>query len=122
MSSKRDLSESYDLLERKIVRPLERIDGVASVSLDGVNPKEVRINLRVADLEAHGVDVRNVARAIANANFDLSAGVLRSGERRLLESVVSCRLYPSASNLDPPGVWLRALGDRPVRPEPTAAR
>jgi len=83
LSSKRDLSESYDLLERKIVRPLERIEGVASVSLDGVNPKEVRINLRVADLEAHGMDVREVARAISNANFDLSAGVLRSGERRL---------------------------------------
>jgi HAE1 family hydrophobic/amphiphilic exporter-1 len=83
LSSKRNLSESYDLLERKIVRPLERIPGVASVSLDGVNPKEVRINLRVADLEAHGLDVRDVARAISGSNFDLSAGVLRSGDRRL---------------------------------------
>ncbi|MCU0304384.1 MAG: efflux RND transporter permease subunit [Thermoanaerobaculales bacterium] len=83
LSSKRDLSESYDLLERKIVRPIERIPGVASVSLDGVNPKEVRINLRVEDLEAHGVDVREVAAAIQGANFDLSAGVLRSDERRL---------------------------------------
>jgi multidrug efflux pump subunit AcrB len=34
-----DLSESYDLLERKIVKPLERIPGVAVVRLDGVNPK-----------------------------------------------------------------------------------
>jgi HAE1 family hydrophobic/amphiphilic exporter-1 len=83
LSSKRDLSESYDLLERKIVRPLERIPGVASVSLDGVNPKEVRINLRIDDLESHGVDVREVSRAISNANFDLSAGVLRTQERRL---------------------------------------
>ena len=83
LSSKRNLSESYDLLERKIVRPLERIPGVASVSLDGVNPKEVRINLRVADLESHGLDVRHVAAAISGANFDLSTGVLRSQERRL---------------------------------------
>jgi HAE1 family hydrophobic/amphiphilic exporter-1 len=82
LSSKRDLSESYDLLERKIVRPLERISGVASVSLDGVNPKEVRVNLRVEDLEAHGVDVRDVSRAISAANFDLSTGVIRSNERR----------------------------------------
>ena len=82
LSSKRDLSESYDLLERKIVRPLERIPGVASVSLDGVNPKEVRINLRVGDLEAHKIDVRDVARQIRSANFDLSTGVLRSDERR----------------------------------------
>jgi HAE1 family hydrophobic/amphiphilic exporter-1 len=82
LSSKRDLSESYDLLERKIVRPLERIPGVASVSLDGVNPKEVRINLRVESLEAHRVDVREVVRLLRSSNFDLSAGVVRDDERR----------------------------------------
>ena len=38
LASPRDLSESYDLLERKIVRPLERVPGVAQVRLDGVNP------------------------------------------------------------------------------------
>jgi multidrug efflux pump subunit AcrB len=47
LSSKRNLSESYDLLERRIVKPLERIPGVAQVRLDGVNPREVRINLNV---------------------------------------------------------------------------
>ena len=82
LSSKRDLSESYDLLERKIVRPLERIDGVAAVRLDGVNPKEVRVNLRVTDLEAYGLDVRDVSQRLRAGNFDLSAGVLRSSERR----------------------------------------
>ena len=50
LSSKRNLSESYDLLDRKIVRPLERIPGVAQVRLDGVNPREVRINLRITDI------------------------------------------------------------------------
>ncbi|MGD8439641.1 MAG: efflux RND transporter permease subunit [Holophagae bacterium] len=83
LSSRRDLSESYDLLERKIVRPLERIPGVASVSLDGVNPKEVRINLRVDALEAFGLDVRDVARVLQGSNFDLSAGVLRHRDRRV---------------------------------------
>ena len=82
LSSKRNLSESYDLLERKIVRPIERIPGVASVGLDGVNPKEVRINLRVEDLEAHGIDIREVLRIVRDSNFDLSAGVLRSDSRR----------------------------------------
>ncbi len=82
LSSSLDLSESYDLLDRKIVRPLERIDGVASVRLDGVNPKEVRINLRLRDLEAHGIDVRSVVRILRSSNFDLSVGVIRSAERR----------------------------------------
>lgn len=76
LSSKRDLSESYDLLDRKIVKPLERINGVAQVRLDGVNPKEVRINLRVVDLELHNLDIREVASAIRNANFDQSLGTV----------------------------------------------
>ena len=97
LSSRRDLSESYDLLERKIVRPLERIPGVASVRLDGVNPKEVRINLRVDDLEAHGVDVRDVARVLQGSNFDLSAGVLRTRDRRV--SIRTVGAYSSVEQI-----------------------
>ncbi len=82
LSSKRDLSESYDLLDRKIVRPLERIPGVAQVRLDGVNPKEVRINLRVSDLEGHGIDIREVARILRSGNFDQSLGTVREPSTR----------------------------------------
>ncbi len=82
LSSVRDLSESYDLLERRIVKPLERIPGVAQVRLDGVNPKEVRINLRVADLEAHRVDVRRVMQMLRASNFDQSLGTLRDSVQR----------------------------------------
>lgn len=82
LSSPRDLSESYDLLERRIIRPLERVPGVAQVRLDGVNPREVRINLRVADLELHGVDVREVARVLRGGNFDQSLGRIVEGDSR----------------------------------------
>jgi len=82
LSSNRDLSESYDLLDRKIIRPLERIPGVAQVRLDGVNPREVRINLRIADLEAHGVDIRDITRALRSSNFDMSLGRITEGETR----------------------------------------
>ncbi|MBC8424698.1 efflux RND transporter permease subunit [bacterium] len=82
LSSPRDLSESYDLLDRKIIRPLERIPGVAQVRLDGVNPREVRINLRVADLELHGIDVRDVARILRGGNFDQSLGKIAEGDSR----------------------------------------
>jgi HAE1 family hydrophobic/amphiphilic exporter-1 len=82
LSSPRDLSESYDLLERKIIRPLERVPGVAQVRLDGVNPREVRINLRVADLELHGIDVRDVAQALRVGNFDQSLGKITNEDSR----------------------------------------
>jgi hydrophobic/amphiphilic exporter-1 (mainly G- bacteria), HAE1 family len=82
LSSPRDLSESYDLLERKIIRPLERVPGVAQVRLDGVNPREVRINLRLADLESHGVDVRDVSRTLRSGNFDQSLGKIVEDDAR----------------------------------------
>jgi HAE1 family hydrophobic/amphiphilic exporter-1 len=81
LSSKLDLSESYDLLDRKIVRPLERIPGVATVRLDGVNPQEVRIDLRVADVQAFGMDIREVIGAIQRNNADVSIGEVVEGER-----------------------------------------
>jgi HAE1 family hydrophobic/amphiphilic exporter-1 len=82
LSSKRDLSESYDLLERRIVKPLERIPGVAQVRLDGVNPREVRINLNVDKVEAHGVDVRDVIETLEKSNFDQSLGKIADGDSR----------------------------------------
>jgi len=101
LSSPRDLSESYDLLERKIIRPLERVPGVAQVRLDGVNPREVRINLRVADLELHGIDVRDVSRILRSGNFDQSLGKITTGDQRFtlrtigtLASVEQIRALP----------------------------
>ena len=82
LSSPRDLSESYDLLERKIIKPLERVPGVAQVRLDGVNPREVRINLRISDLELHGIDVRDVSRLLRSGNFDQSLGKITTGDSR----------------------------------------
>jgi hydrophobic/amphiphilic exporter-1 (mainly G- bacteria), HAE1 family len=114
LSSPRDLSESYDLLERKIIQPLERVPGVAQVQLDGVNPREVRINLRVADLEAHGMDVRDVFRILRNGNFDQSLGRIVSGDAQYtvrtlgtLASVTEIRDLPLRAD----GLRLRDVAD-----------
>ncbi|HPF69581.1 MAG TPA: efflux RND transporter permease subunit, partial [Candidatus Krumholzibacteria bacterium] len=114
LSSPRDLSESYDLIDRKIIRPLERVPGVAQVRLDGVNPREVRINLRVADLELHGVDVREVSRVLRAGNFDQSLGRVVEGDSRwtlrtvgTLASVDQIRNLP----LRPDGLKLGAVAD-----------
>lgn len=91
LSSPRDLSESYDVLERRIVRPLQRVPGVAQVRLDGVLPKQVRINLRVDALERHDIDVRDVERLLRTSNFDQSVGrIVTTDEQRLtLRTVAS---------------------------------
>ncbi len=88
LSSTLDLSKSYDLLERKIIKPLERVPGVAQVRLDGVNPREVRINLRIADLNRHHMDVREVWRVLRSGNFDQSLGRITAGDTRYVVRTV----------------------------------
>ncbi len=97
LSSARDLSESYDLLDRRIVKPLERIPGVAQVRLDGVNPKEVRIRLRPEDLNSHGVDVRSLTNFLRNQNFDQSLGTVE--EPGLLYRLRTVESYASVAEI-----------------------
>lgn len=77
ISAERDLSESYDLLDRRIRRPLERIQGVASVSLDGVEPQEVRIDIDLDALRRHGVGPGEVLALVNATNRDVDAGAIR---------------------------------------------
>ena len=77
ISAERDLSESWDLLDRRIGRPLERIKGVARVDLYGVEQQQVRIDLDLDALKRHGIDAGEVLRTVNAANQDVDAGVIR---------------------------------------------
>jgi HAE1 family hydrophobic/amphiphilic exporter-1 len=100
IASGRDLSQGYELLRNKIIKPLERIPGVASVELDGVNPREVRINLHVDELRRYGVDVRDVLATLRANNEDRSLGIIREPDRNLmLRAVGAFREVEEIENL-----------------------
>jgi len=82
ISSDRDLSTSWDLLDRKVVRALERLPGVARVDLRGVQPPEMRIELKPDRLTATGIDVVALSQLLNDSNFAASAGLIREGELR----------------------------------------
>ena len=82
ISSKRDLSGAYELLDRKLKRPMERIDGVSKVDLYGVNRKEVRIELKADRIAAHRVDLNKMMGMLQRANFSVTAGRITDGNRR----------------------------------------
>lgn len=82
ISSGRDLSRNYPLLERKILRPLQRIPGVAAVVLDGVNPREVRINLKMEALRRHRLRADQIQAALVGNNLDASLGILRNDQSK----------------------------------------
>ncbi len=84
IASHEDLSRQYDMLDRYLKRPLERLDGVARVSLEGVEPLELRILADPARLAAHGVDVARLRDSLQGANFSVSAGEVTGGQQRFL--------------------------------------
>ncbi|HMM65631.1 MAG TPA: efflux RND transporter permease subunit [Dokdonella sp.] len=82
VSSDGDLSNSYELLDRKLKRPLERLPGVAKVTIQGVAPPEVQIELSSDRLSAHNVSLNDLAKLLRDANFSTSAGLIHDGGMR----------------------------------------
>jgi len=83
ISGREDLSRQYEMLERYLKQPLERIDGVARVSLEGVEPLELRVLVDPVRVAAYGVDVRELRERLERANFSVSGGEITEGGQRL---------------------------------------
>ncbi|WP_326527290.1 efflux RND transporter permease subunit [Dokdonella sp.] len=82
ISSDGDLSNSWELLDRRLKRPLERVPGVARVDIQGVAPPEVEIELSSDRLTAHNIGLNELARLLRDANFSTSAGLIHDGGMR----------------------------------------
>jgi len=82
ISSERDLSTAYDMLIRNLVRPLERIPGVARVDFQGIEPREIRIELIADRVVSHGIDLNRLQAQLGQVNFSDSAGLIRDSETR----------------------------------------
>ena len=77
-----DLSESYELLEARVLNRLRRLPGVAKVELGGVEPKEVDIDLVLDKVKAHGVDVGKLIATLRSASQNLVLGEVYDGGLR----------------------------------------
>jgi HAE1 family hydrophobic/amphiphilic exporter-1 len=96
----RDLSGSYDLIERSVLNPIKRIEGVGAVNIDGVEPKEVAIYLNLDKLKAHRVDVDGLFRQLQGSNMNASAGeITADGLRYSIRSVGSFNSFDQIENL-----------------------
>jgi HAE1 family hydrophobic/amphiphilic exporter-1 len=84
ISSNRDLSNAYDMLNRNIKRPIERIEGVSKVDLYGVEKKEIRIQLSADRIIEHGIDVSRLASTLRRSNFLVTAGKITADDQRFV--------------------------------------
>ncbi len=85
----RDLSESWDLLDQKIISPLQRIPGVGRVNIDGVLPTQVSVYLDFDRIMEHGVDVGRLFAELSAANVELSVGEVTDDGMRYSVRTVS---------------------------------
>lgn len=109
VSAAQNLAESWDLLDQRIRRPLERVRGVARVDLYGVEPQQVRVELDLGAVRAHGISPEDVVRHLDQQNVDLDLGavkgdVLRQGARlagrfRSVDQVRELLITPSGLRL-----------------------
>jgi len=69
-----DLSANFDLLESRVLNPIRRVPGVARVDLNGVAPREININLILAAIQEHDVDVGRLIERLRGATSHLVLG------------------------------------------------
>ena len=82
IASDRDLTDQYEMLEKYLQRPIERLEGVARVELQGVQPREVRVLVDPTRLAAYSVDVQALRELLVRSNFSVSAGeITENGSR-----------------------------------------
>lgn len=93
-----NLTDYYNLIEREIVWPLSRIDGVANVETDGLEEKEIIIELDKELADSNGLNIYQLGQELGGDNFSMASGNVRqSGKKFLLRSVAT---YKSVEELE----------------------
>lgn len=104
ISSDRELSGAFDLLDKQLKRPLERVEGVSKVNLYGVEQKQIEVRINADRLAASGFSATDLQARLGRENFVISAGTLKAnnivyqvspkGEFRNLEDIKALVLIP----------------------------
>lgn len=77
-------TDVYDLIQNEIVMPVQRVDGVAGIAVQGLVEKEVLIELDRARTEAAGLNIYELGLQLQNDNFTLASGHVEAGGKKLL--------------------------------------
>jgi hydrophobic/amphiphilic exporter-1 (mainly G- bacteria), HAE1 family len=76
--------ESYagleKILDEKIVNPLNRIEGVGSVSLSGVPGRKVYIDVDPRKMEAYNLTIEQIGNVLRAENLNMPAGYIEMGK------------------------------------------
>lgn len=83
ISGNEDLVKLKQIVEDDITSKIERIEGVASVSVMGGKEKEIRITLLPDKLKGYNITPSTVMQSLAAENLNLPAGEVKQGNSTL---------------------------------------
>ena len=78
-----DMVRLKNVVEDQIIRRIERLDGVASISISGGMDREISIELDPTRLAGHGITSMQVAGTLAQENVNRPGGALIQGRQEL---------------------------------------
>ena len=87
LSSKTDLSDSYQVLNRVLKQRLERIPGVSSVEIHGVAAKTFQIQLIPERIAAYHIETNSLFAKLQQANALIAAGDVKSKDNNFRISI-----------------------------------
>ncbi|WP_033076650.1 efflux RND transporter permease subunit [Thalassotalea sp. ND16A] len=88
ISSQQDLSLAYDLLDRNLKRPIERVPGVSKVELYGVDKRQIVIRLDPDKLVALHIDRAMLVKNLNENNFSMAAGHFYDSDEKVMVNPV----------------------------------
>ncbi|WP_456405519.1 efflux RND transporter permease subunit [Caldithrix abyssi] len=77
------LDDPYYFTEQIIKKPLERIDGVASVEIWGAEQKSILIYINQDAIKSYKINLYNVIESLRQDNFSMSSGYIRTGGQKI---------------------------------------
>ncbi len=80
-SENMDIASLYDFVDENITSSFERLEGIASVTVNGGVDKEVQVVLDPEKIGQYGLSISSVSQAISAENQDIAAGSLKQGSQ-----------------------------------------
>lgn len=82
-SDKLDLASLNSLVEEKIEKNFERIEGVAAVDISGGIEREIEIVVSPEKMKGYGISTQQISQALVSENINLPAGNIQQGTAKL---------------------------------------
>ncbi len=76
------VDELYDIINKIIVPRVQRIDGVANVEIEGLDERQVLVELDFERMRAHHIDVYALSRSLRTNNINIAGGWIIDGGRK----------------------------------------